>query len=122
VASRMFFDTAAALDPKANERRARNYTRPLTRPGELANAWRAAGFRDVVEMTLSIRMEFASFEDYWAPYVGQDGPDAEYVTTLSEDEQARLREAVRWAYVDGEPDGPSSYAARAWAVKGIAPG
>jgi ubiquinone/menaquinone biosynthesis C-methylase UbiE len=70
VANRMFFDTAAGLDPKANARRARNYTRPLTRPGELANAWQAAGFREVVETTLSIRMEFASFEDYWAPCVG----------------------------------------------------
>jgi ubiquinone/menaquinone biosynthesis C-methylase UbiE len=122
VANRIFFDTAAVLDPKANERRARAYTRPMTRPGELANAWRAAGFRDVVETALSIRMEFASFEDYWAPYAGQDGPNAEYVATLSEAERTRLREAVRCAYVDGEPDGPRSYAAIAWAVKGIAPG
>ena len=38
VANRIFFDTAAALDPRANERRARNYTRPMTRPGELAKA------------------------------------------------------------------------------------
>lgn len=80
VANRIFFDTAAVLDPRANERRARNYTRPMTRPGELANAW------------------------------------------LSAAERARLRDAVRLAYVDGEPDGPRSYAAVAWAVKGIAPG
>ena len=44
VANRMFFDTAAALDTNANARRARNYTRPLTRPGELTAAWRDAGF------------------------------------------------------------------------------
>jgi ubiquinone/menaquinone biosynthesis C-methylase UbiE len=122
VASRLFSDTAAVLDPKYNEVRARSYTRPLTRPGELVNAWRAAGFREVVETALSIRMEFASFEDYWAPYVGKDGPSAEYVATLSEAERTRLREAVRCAYVDGEPDGPRSYAAVAWAVKGITPG
>jgi ubiquinone/menaquinone biosynthesis C-methylase UbiE len=122
VANRIFFDTAAVLDPKVNERRARNNTRPLTRPGELANAWRAAGFREVVETALSIRMEFASFEDYWAPYAGQGGPGAEYVATLGEAERARLREAVRCAYVDGDPDGPRSYAAVAWAVKGIVPG
>ena len=122
VANRIFFDTAAALDPKASERRARNYTRPMTRPGELANAWLAAGFSEVVETALSIRMEFASFDDYWAPYVGKDGPNAEYVATLSDAERARLRDAVRLAYVDGEPDGPRSYAAIAWAVKGIAPG
>jgi SAM-dependent methyltransferase len=122
VANRMFFDTAAVLDPKAAERRARNYTRPMTRPGELANAWRAAGLTDVVETTLHIRMEFASFADYWAPYAGKEGPQAEYISTLGVAEQARLRDAVRLAYVDGEPDGPRSYAALAWAVKGIAPG
>jgi SAM-dependent methyltransferase len=104
VANRMFFDTAAALDPKAGERRAKNYTRPLTRPGELAAAW-----------------HYASFADYWAPYRGKDGPGAEYVATLSADERSRLEHAVRAAYLDGEPDGPRSYAALAWAVRGVAP-
>lgn len=122
VTNRIFFDTASVLDPKANERRARNYTRPMTRPGELANAWVAAGFTDVIETTLSIRMEFASFDDYWTPYTGKDGPNAEYVASLNESERARLRDAVKLAYVDGEVDGPRSYAAVAWAVKGIAPG
>jgi ubiquinone/menaquinone biosynthesis C-methylase UbiE len=121
VANRIFFDTAAALDLAANERRARNYTRPLTRPGELAAAWRAAGFTDVVETTLAIRMEFESFEDYWGPYSAKDGPQSDYVATLSDAQRERLREALRLAYLDGEVDGPRSYAALAWAVKGLAP-
>jgi SAM-dependent methyltransferase len=121
VANRMFFDTAAALDPRAAERRARNYTRPLTRPGELAAAWRRAGFVEVSETVLQIRMEYASFADYWAPYLGKDGPGAEYVGTLGADERGRLEGAVRAAYLDGEPDGPRSYAALAWAVKGAVP-
>jgi SAM-dependent methyltransferase len=123
VANRMFFDTAAALDPQAGEqRRARNYTRPMTRPGELVDAWCAAGLLHVVGTTLAIRMEFASFGDYWAPYEGRDGPGAEYLAALSESERDRLRDAVKRAYVDGEPDGPRSYAALAWAVKGVVPG
>jgi hypothetical protein len=117
----MFFDTAAALDPKAAQRRAKNYSRPLTRPGELAAAWRGAGFLDVNETLLCIRMEFTSFADYWAPYLGKDGPGAEYVATLKDDERTRLETAVRDAYLDGEVDGMRSYAALAWAVKGIAP-
>lgn len=121
VSNRMFFDTAAALDPAARERRARNFTRPMTRPGELAKAWRAAGFKGVDETTLSIRMEFASFADYWAPFEGKDGAGAEFVATLDEEAHARLREAVESAYLDGEADGPRSYAALAWAVKGKAP-
>jgi ubiquinone/menaquinone biosynthesis C-methylase UbiE len=122
VINRMFFDTAAMLDPKANARRANHYTRPMTRPGELAKAWLSAGFNDVVETNLCIRMEFASFDDYWAPCAGKDGPLADYVGTLSAADQTRLRDALRLAYVDGEADGPRSYAAIAWAVKGIAPG
>jgi ubiquinone/menaquinone biosynthesis C-methylase UbiE len=121
VANRLFFDTAAALDPKAGERRARNYTRPLTRPGELTEAWRTAGFVDVKETVLAIRMEFESFADYWAPYLGRDGPGAEYVRTLGEAERSRLQAAVAAAYLDGESDGPRSYAALAWAVCGTVP-
>ena len=119
VANRLFFDTAAVLDPKAGERRARNYTRPLTRPGELAAAWRAAGFRDVTETLLCIRMDFTSFSDYWAPYLGKDGPGAEYVRSLDEAHRARLEDSVKAAYLDGEADGPRSYAALAYAVKGM---
>ena len=110
------------LDPKANERRARNYTRPLTRPGELAQAWRDAGLVDVVEAGQNMRMDYTSFDDYWAPVDGNDGPHAEYAATLDAAARARLKEAVRLAYLDGEADGPRSYGASAWAVKGIAPG
>ena len=121
VANRLFFDTAAALDPRGAERRARNYTRPLTRPGELAAAWRDAGLRDVEDAALAIRMEFASFDDYWTPYTGRDGPGAEYVNSLDAQARARLEAAVRSAYLDGEADGPRSSAARAGAVRGVAP-
>jgi SAM-dependent methyltransferase len=113
IANRLFFDTAAALDPAAIDRRARNFTRPMTRPGELVAAWRAAGLGDVQETSLLI---------YWAPYDGLDGPGAEYVRTLSDEKRAALKEAVRAAYVDGEADGPRSYAAVAWAVKGVKAG
>ena len=121
IANRIFFDTAAALDSKASERRARNYTRPMTRPSELANAWTAAGLSDVVETTLTIRMDYDSFDDYWAPCEGKDGPQAEYVATLEKPARDKLKDAVRLAYLDGEHDGLRSYLAAAWAVRGVAP-
>jgi ubiquinone/menaquinone biosynthesis C-methylase UbiE len=121
VANRIFYDAAATLDKAGSERRARNYTRPMTRPGELQAAWRAAGFSAIRETMLIIRMEFASFDDYWAPYAGKDGPGADYMTSLGPTQQERLRLLVRDAYVDGEPDGPRSFAAIAWAVAGTVP-
>jgi hypothetical protein len=76
----------------------------------------------VVETPSSIGMKFASFDDCWAPCVGKEGFQAESVATLGDVERFRLRDAVRLASVDGEADGPRSFAALAWAVKGIAPG
>jgi len=121
VAFRMIFDAAAMLDRHGNECRARAYTRPLSRPGELARLWRKSGLTDVVQDMLTIRMDFVSFADFWAPAEGKDGPVAEYVSTLDTETKMKLRGMVEPAYLDGEADGPRSYAATAWVVKGKAP-
>src|ERR1700682_1588575 len=116
--NRMFVDTAAVLDTRANELRARAFTRPLRHPGDLGRAWRDAGLRDVKEATLIIRMEFENFDDYWRPYMGGQGPYADYVSKPKPDEQATLKHHLQRAYFDGEPDGYRSYAAVAGAGKG----
>jgi len=121
VAQRIILDTAAVLDPEGNACRARALTRPMSRPGDLVQAWRDAGLTDVVQDTLTIRMDYASFADFWAPAEGLDGPIAEYVGTLRPQARAKLRDLVRLAYLDGEVDGARSYAATAWAVKGRTP-
>jgi len=121
VANRILYDTAAAIDEEGQQRRARNYTRPMTRPGELTAAWRAAGFANIRETMLCIRMEFSAFDDFWTPLTGKDGPAAEYVAALSAEKRERLCDLVRKAYLDGEPDGARSYAAIAWAVAGVVP-
>jgi len=121
VALRMIFDAAAILDQSGCRARAAAYTRPMSRPGDLASAWRDAGLTEVVQDTLTIRMEFVSFEDFWAPIEGKEGPVAAYVGTLGADARARLRDMVRLAYLDGEADGARSYAASAWVVKGRVP-
>ena len=65
----------------------------MTRPGELAAAWRAAGFADVREALLTIRMEFADFADYWRPYLGGQGPGGVYVAALDPAARERLHDA-----------------------------
>jgi SAM-dependent methyltransferase len=118
---RLFFDTAAQLGPEAVERRARAYTRPMTKPGDLTRAWHAAGLTDIADDMLTIRMDFESFADFWAPCEGNDGPLADYVRTLDAHTKLKLRHLVELAYLDGDPDGPRSYAATAWVVKGRVP-
>ena len=77
---------------------------------------------DVVADMLAIRMDFASFADFWAPAEGKDGPLADYVGSLAPEMKADVKAAIERAYLAGDPDGPRSFVATAWAVKGTVPG
>lgn len=121
VVYRMIFDTAAALDRDGHSVTARAYGRPLRRPGELAHLWRQSGLVDVVQDMVTIRMDFACFRDFWQPVEGREGPIPEYVGSLDAMARGRLRQAVERIYLEGEPDGPRSYAATAWVVRGKVP-
>ena len=119
VYQRIFWDTAAALDPEAARARARHYASPLTRERELAIAFAAAGLSDVREAALTIRMRYADFADYWEPIRQAQGPVGDYTKRLGEERLAPLREALREAYCCGRPDGPRSMAATAWAAAAV---
>ena len=116
--TRILWDIAGVLDPAL----VRPYFRSLNGPGEMAEAWRAAGLTKVEEASLTIRMEFASFEDYWAPFATGEGPHGKYVVELSEPARETLKEHVRRAYVANRPDGPRSMVCVAWACRGTVPG
>ena len=121
VYQRIFWDTAAALDPAADQARARHYSSKFTGPGELAAAFEAAGLRDVHAASLTIRIEYAGFADYWEPIANAQGPVGDYVKSLMPERLDRLAEAVRRAYLAGKPDGMRSMAATAWAARGLVP-
>lgn len=122
MVNRLFCDTAAAVVRGGEAFRQRIFGRSMTQPGELERVWRQSGFVGVEDTTLTIRMDFESFDDYWAPYVGGDGPYAAFVSTLDNTARATLTEAVHRAYLSGMADGPRSFTACAWAIRGEVPG
>ena len=116
---RLPWDTAAVLDPTAERPRA--LFSPLTGPGEMSAMWRQVGLTEVEQTSLTIRMDFADFEDYWRPLEGRDGPFGIFLATLPDAARATLREHVRRGFLCNRPDGPRSFAATAWACRGIVP-
>jgi hypothetical protein len=96
--------------------------RPATQPGDLPALLSGAGLTDVRETLLTIRMEFADFEDYWRPLLTAQGNLGQFVDGLAAPTRARVTEAVRAAYLSGRPDGPRSFASVAWAARGVVPG
>ena len=119
VYQRIFWDTAAGIDPQAGLARDRLFSARLALPGGLANLFTDAGFADVQSGSVTIRMDYENFEDYWQPLLGGQGPVGTYVVELSTDLRARVKDAVKSAYCAGSPDGARSLCATAWAVRGL---
>ena len=120
-AVRAFWDTVCAIEPKARARRVSQAMRPMTKSGELAAAFRAAGFHDVTDTMLAIRMEFSAFADFWVPTTQLHGATADFMASLPDATRAAIEDAVREAYLCGQPDGPRSFVSAAWAARGVAP-
>jgi SAM-dependent methyltransferase len=118
---RMMVDTVAALSEAGRQLRARYCFQPMMQPGDMKRAFVEQGLVDITEMQLMIRMDYLSFDDYWAPIAAGEGPLGKYVAALDTAERARTDAAVRDAYEAGRPDGPRSFANVAWACRGIVP-
>ena len=121
VFQRLFWDTAAGLDPAAGAARDRLFSSPLALPDGLPLLWRETGLSAVERSSITIRMEFADFADYWEPLLGGQGPVGSYVTELSSERRNLMEERVRAAFLSGAPDGPRSLTATAWAMRGVVP-
>ncbi|MBV9112490.1 MAG: methyltransferase domain-containing protein [Hyphomicrobiales bacterium] len=121
LAQRMFWDTAACLVPAGEDGRKRAYSRPLSRKGEMRAAFVESGFADVIDTSLTIRMNYSAFADYWQPIAGGEGPPGAFFKKLDANERAILERGVRAAYEGGAPDGPRSFIASAWACAGRVP-
>jgi SAM-dependent methyltransferase len=112
---RHFWDAAVELDPDAA--RLDEGTRfPVCRPEALTELFASAALRGIEVKAIDITTSFASFEDYWRPFLGGQGPAPAYAMALDEMERAHLRDSIR-ARIPQQADGSISLIARAWAVR-----
>jgi SAM-dependent methyltransferase len=113
---RAFWDEAVALHPDAEANDERHM--PFSARGELAAFWRTHHLQGVSETALAIETPFSSFDDYWSPFLTQQGPAGVYVATLPERDCEQLRVNLRRRLLGDGADGPITLRARAWAVRG----
>ena len=112
---RFFWDAVVELNPDAASMD--EGTRfPLCRPEALVELFESAGLNGVEVMAIDIPTPFASFEDYWQPFLGGQGPAPAYAMSLDETARARLRDRIR-ERLPVQADGSISLTARAWATR-----
>lgn len=112
---RYFWDAAAALDPAAAALDEGD-TFPVCRPGGLTALLREAGGRQVQSCAVVVPTVFASFDDYWQPFLGGTGVGPAYVARLSQPQRDALAERLR-ASLPAGPGGEIALTARAWAAR-----
>lgn len=83
------------------------------REGHLAELCAAAGLEQIEPSRLTVRVGFATFDDWWEPYTLGVGPAGAYVTQLDEPR----RDALRTRCVRQLPEAPFEVSASAWCVR-----
>src|SRR6478735_2640852 len=116
---RVFWDEAVALDGASASRDEGNM--PLCRQGELDTLWRAGGLERVEEQPIEIEMPFVSFDDYWLPFLGGQGPAGGHVAGLADSARSALQGRLRTRLSGDRRDRAFTLRARAWAVRGLVP-
>jgi SAM-dependent methyltransferase len=84
------------------------------RQGHLTELLTEAGLVEVEEAALPIRVEHASFDDWWEPFTLGVGPAGTYLAALDTERQTHLRDVCRSAFSPGK----LVIQAQAWAARG----
>lgn len=88
---------------------------------EVTVMWNEAGLAHVETMDLTIATDFASFADYWSPFLLGQGPAGSYAAALPDDERDALAQRLRTLVLGDRVDGSFSLPARAFAIRGTVP-
>ena len=84
--------------------------------GQLAELFTAAGMPDPASTLLTVRVDHASFEQWWEPFTFGVGPVGVYLAKVDVERRAQVRERCLVALSDG----PFVVRGRAWAARGLA--
>ena len=87
----------------------------------LRRLWQEAGLLKVETERHGVDMDFASFEDYWTPFLSNVTPTSSYVGTLRADQAAEIKQRLRKKVIGDAPDRSFMLPAQAWAVRGKVP-
>jgi SAM-dependent methyltransferase len=113
---RKFWEAAISLRPDAAAQdEGKRFA--SCKPDALAALFTGAGLAKVDTTAIDIATPFASFDDFWSPFLGGQGPAPAYAMALSEADRAALRERIR-ERMRIRANGSISLTARAYAVRG----
>jgi SAM-dependent methyltransferase len=115
----LFWQAAEAVAPEAVARR--RAERPPSRPSlhALSELWVGVGLSQVRTAKLGLSQEFASFDDYWQPFLTDCTPLSAFAVAVNRETDGELANALRRIIPGVGADGSFTLPARALAVAGV---
>jgi SAM-dependent methyltransferase len=110
----LLWQAAEAVAPRTTARRMAEHPPPRFSLGSLAQLWAGAGLVQVRTARLPLGQDFASFDDFWLPFLSGSTPICEFAATLYREAGERLTLALRERIPDMRADG--SFSLQAWAL------
>jgi len=119
----LFWDAVCEARPDTQTRQEAVNRVPLgySDSESLVRLWSKADLRSVETLGLEISMSFASFDDYWRPFLSGATSTSSYAATLLDSVRETVVQTLRKRLIGDGPDRPFDLPARAWAVRGIVP-
>ena len=108
---RTYWQSVRALVPQADAE-----TSPLGDYDNLERLWRDGALADVEGGPLDVEARYRDFDELWESFRGGVGPAGQYLLSLPPETQDAVRDEYRRRL--GNPAGPFTLKARAWAVRG----
>ncbi|MGW6282761.1 class I SAM-dependent methyltransferase [Kribbella sp. NPDC055071] len=112
-----FWDAMIALRPQDREHD-EGIRFPFCTAEGLDGLFTDAGFTTVRTREIVVPTEFASFDEYWQPFLGGQGVAPAYLRSLDAADQEAMRAEVR-SRLPIEADGSIRLTARAWAAQAV---
>jgi ubiquinone/menaquinone biosynthesis C-methylase UbiE len=107
--SSVYWEAVKSVDPTAADQG----TLAGAREGHLVELFESAGLKDIEQSSLTVRVPYTSFDEWWEPYTMGVGPAGEYVAKLD----TAGREALQRACRERLPEAPFEVAATSWCVR-----
>lgn len=116
----LLWDAAEVVAPRIAARHRAAHPPPRVGLDALAALWKDAGLAEVRTARLPLLQEFASFEDFWLPFLSGATPICELALAVYRESGERLTRALRERIPGVRADGSFALQAHALAVAGLA--
>ena len=113
---RYFWDAVVQLDPES-QIYDEGEKFPICNPNKLQELFNSIGMKNIRNDEITIQTPFSSFDKYWKPFFGGQGPAGEYLASVNDEKQTQIAFQIENS-LPISTDGSITLIAKAFTIQG----